>query len=453
MDARLRALNRFGLGARIGERDRLGDPRGWLEAQLSSPDASSLTVDVELPSLEEVGSRIRLARTAQRAGDVTAASEARRLLRDLAGREVAAVQQERVRTDVPFLERLVGFWSNHLCVSASKAQVAPVAGHYERTVIRPHVMGRFEDMVLASARHPAMLAYLDNAQSIGPRSRAARRAARRGRARGLNENYARELLELHTVGVEGGYDQEDVEQLARILTGWSISGIGPRDRTVSYGFAFRPEIHEPGHKRVLGRTYRESGEDEGRAVIKDLCRRPETARFVSTKLVRHFVADDPPADAVDRVTSTFLETEGDLREVSRTLVHLNEAWELDHRKLRHPQDWLTAVLRSVNAAEVGGQAGRILRQLRHAPWAPPSPKGYGDTLADWADPDSLMNRAELTRSLAQRVRRGGRAFSPGLLGVFELAPNDRLHGLASDPDLPEVERIALVLGGPAFQWR
>ena len=453
MDPRLRALNRFGLGARIGERDRMDDPRGWLEAQLGSSGRGATLDEPSLTTLDEAGAALRAVRMAGRSGDQAAAAEARRSLRSLTAHEVAVVQRHRIRTDAPFVERLVAFWSNHLCVSVGKVQVAPVAGHYERTVIRPHVLGRFEEMVLASARHPAMLAYLDNAQSIGPRSRAARGSARRGRERGLNENYARELLELHTVGVDGGYGQEDVEQLALILTGWSVSGIGPRDRSRSYGFAFRPEVHEPGDKRVLGRTYRASGEEEGRAVIRDLCRRPETARFVSTKLVRHFVADDPPPDAVDQLTSTFQETEGDLREVSRALVRLDSAWDQVHLKLRHPQDWLTAVFRAVNADEAAPRAGQILRQLRHTQWAPPSPKGYGDRVVDWADPDSLMNRAELARSLSQRAGRRSGVTARSLMSVLDLAEDDPLVTLLTDTDVLVDERVALVLGGPAFQWR
>ena len=187
------------------------------------------------------------------------------------------------------MERLVAFWSNHLCVSIpSKQQVAALAGHYERDVIRAHVLGRFDDMVLASARHPAMLFYLDNFQSVGPGSPAGRRTARRAAARGLNENYARELLELHTLGVDGGYSQEDVEQLARILTGWSVSSAGPGSRPGEpIGFAFRPMTHEPGAKTVMGIRYGESGAREGEQVIRDLCAHPSTADFVARKLVEH----------------------------------------------------------------------------------------------------------------------------------------------------------------------
>ena len=214
-----------------------------------------------------------------------ARQQARRALVGIAAAESRATVMERVTTDRPFVERLVAFWSNHLCISVgAKILVAPLAGSYEREAIRPHVLGRFEDMLLASAKHPAMLVYLDNFQSIGPSSRGAKGGRGRGAQRGLNENYARELLELHTLGVDGGYTQQDVQELAKILTGWTVGGLGRggRRRSVSrsagsagqgmaaqadtdgrIGFAFQELLHEPGSKTVLGTRYAEAGVEEG----------------------------------------------------------------------------------------------------------------------------------------------------------------------------------------------
>ena len=331
MNSTLRALNRFGLGARLGEKDRIGDPRNWLKSQL---DPSRTGIDAtNLPSLREVGSALGQARKSQNTSDEETRRTARQGLREISGREISGALQQRIATNTPFLERLVAFWSNHLCVSAqAKPQVLSLAGHYEREVIRPHVLGRFSNMVLASARHPAMLFYLDNARSIGHSSRGSQMAARRGRKRGLNENYARELLELHTVGVDGGYTQKDVEQLALIFTGWTVAGLGQGMRMGMGGasqpaFMFRAALHEPGAKRVLGVKHPEAGVTEGERVIRDLCRRPQTARFVANKLVGHFVSDDPPDAAVERIAATFQETEGDLLKVSTALVDLEEAWE------------------------------------------------------------------------------------------------------------------------------
>ena len=460
------ALNRFGLGARPGEAEGLGDPRGWLEDQLQGePPELSATV----PTDEEAGAAFRGFLSALRSQDRDQVRGATRDVVRFNAQESAAALATRAGSERPFVERWIAFWSNHLCVSVGAGiRVAAFAGRYEREAIRPHALGPFEDLLLASARHPAMLLYLDNAQSVGPGSRVARRP-RRGQGgpgqenlRGLNENYARELLELHTIGVEGGYAQEDVRELARILTGWTVAGLGgPMDRLTGGGgggipeFRFLEWAHDPGSKIVLGERYGE-GESAGRDVIRDLARRPETARFLSTKLVTHFVDDDPPARAVDQRATRWMDTEGDLREVARELVALEAAWDPRHRKLRTPQDWMLAILRAVGNEEVNPAISQVLRQLRHPLWAPPSPAGYSDLTRDWGDPDSLMNRAELARTLADRtargVRRGNRDLRP-LGTVMSLSPDDPLTPLLADTSLAASERIALAFAGPAFQWR
>jgi uncharacterized protein (DUF1800 family) len=497
MDERLRALNRFGLGARVGEAPGLPTARRWLLDQLDGADAAlaERPPGMDVPGEEEGAAAVAALLEALRSRDREEVRTARRAAQEVARREVEAALELRIRTERPFVERLVAFWSNHLCVSmAGKPFLAPLAGLYERQAIRPHVLGRFEEMVLASARHPAMLVYLDNVRSVGPGSPAAAFVGRRSdREPGLNENYARELLELHTLGVDGGYGQEDVEELARLLTGWTVAGLGgPGDLAAraearrgagarrrpggvgrrrpggpgarrgrgsgrrsgpapERGFAFQPLLHDPGEKRILGTVYGE-GREEGERAIRDLCRHPATARFVAGKLVRHFVADEPPARAVDAVATTFRETGGDLRAVAVRLVALEEAWDPSLRKFRTPQDWLVAVLRAVHARELPDPAPGILRQLRHTPWAPPAPAGYGDAARDWADPDSLMNRAELARSVADRLA-GAEVDPRRLLEVVEVQPGDPLPALLSDSGIDPAERLALALGGPAFQWR
>lgn len=450
----LRALNRFGLGARVGEPVRISDPRGWLRHQLSGGPPT-----VQPPtSPAALAAALRAARIRARASPEER-REARRQLVRIAQREGRATLTLRVETDRPYVERLVAFWCNHLCVSASAKQlVAPLAGSYEREAIRPHVLGRFEDMVLASARHPAMLVYLDNFQSIGPGSAAAR-GARPGR--GLNENYARELLELHTLGVDGGYGQQDVTELARILTGWTVGGIatpatrrrlGGRDSAGPLRFIFRDALHEPGARTLLGGSYEAAGVEQGERAIRALCRHPSTARFVAAKLATHFVSDLPPASAVDRISRVFRESEGDLRAVSEALIDLPEAWSGDTRKFRTPQDWVVAVLRALDVPGAGDDVIRVLRQLRHPLWSPAAPRGFGDTTQDWADPDALLNRAELARTVARRF--AGAASDPRvLLEVVEVAAADPLRALLSDRTIPAAERVALAIAGPAFQWR
>ena len=454
MDPALHALNRFGLGARIGERRGLSDPRAWLRDQLGQ----SVPVPRGMSSPMDVAAALRALRAAQSSSDQAATMRARRQVIALAGADMNAVLAERITTERPFVERLVAFWSNHLCVSsAGKALVAPQAGGYERDAIRPHVLGRFEDMVQASARHPAMLLYLDNAQSIGPGSRAARGRprARAGAQRGLNENYARELLELHTLGVAGGYDQQDVQELARMLTGWTVGGLPFGRRGAGQEgplrFSFDAQLHEPGAKTLLGTRYEEAGEEEGTRAIRALCRHPSTAQFVATKLVRHFVADSPPEDAVAAVARTFTDTGGDLRETARTLVGLPQAWNGEQRKFRTPQDWLIAVLRSLSADRVSEAIPPLLRQLRHPLWSPAAPNGFGDTTQEWADPDALLNRAELARSIASRMPR---SFDPhALLDVVDIGASDPLRGMLADAGIPAEDRVALAIASPAFQWR
>ena len=467
MDQTLRALNRFGLGARPAERGRISDPRGWLRAQLAGSAPG-----VAVPAIASPTAIARALRALRAAGqDPVKRQEARRHLVEIALAESRACLTQRVNSDRAFVERLVAFWSNHLCVSAAaKIQVAPLAGSYERDVVRPHVLGRFEDLVLASARHPAMLLYLDNFQSIGPESPGARRARGARGQRGLNENYARELLELHTMGVDGGYAQPDVQELAKALTGWTIGGLneGPatspmgRRRSAPGGdaapgaeavaFAYRPLLHEPGARTIVGKRYNDDGLGQGERIIRDLCRHASTARFVATKLVTHFVSDTPPAPAVEGIARVFRESEGDLRAVSSALIELPDAWKPERRKFRTPQDWLVAVLRAFGRQDVDDREIAALRQLRHPLWSPAAPKGFGDSMQEWADPDSLLNRAELARTFSRRD--ASRHVDPlTLLEVVDVPQADSLRPLLADRSVTPAERIALAIAGPGFQWR
>ena len=465
MDITLRALNGFGLGARPDERRRITDPRQWLHAQLK--EAPPLLPAPAGATPEDITAALMAFRSAAQAANPQrreARQDARRQLVAIASAESHAALSARVGSHRPFVERLVAFWSNHLCVSTgAKILVAPLAGSYEREAIRPHVLGRFADMVLASAKHPAMLVYLDNFQSSGPGSRGAQ-AARGNQRRGLNENYARELLELHTLGVDGGYTQRDVQELAKMLTGWTVAGLArpnPPQRgrqrisvpdRGGVGFTFQEVLHEPGPKTLLGARYAEGGVTEAERAIAALCRHPSTARFIATKLVTHFVADTPPPAAIDRVARVFRDSNGDLRAVSAALIDLPEAWSGDARKFRTPQDWLVAVLRAFNVTEAPDTLLPVLRQLRHPLWSPQAPKGFDDTMAAWADPDSLLNRAELARTVSRRLRMP-RADLRALLDVIDVPRGDQLATFLSDTSIAAEERLALALAGPAFQWR
>lgn len=508
------AANRFGLGARPGELERGGgDGREILLAQLRRPPAldafAGLPGSVETMRLEfrqQQINRAARARRAAAAGDgepamaaaadpaapVAAADEtpprARRRARDAdpaqAARErspaaragadgpadsgetlrrelrrqqlaeFAARYRHAVDTDAPFVERLSQFWSNHFAVSIDKGNARLYAGSMEREAIRPHVLGRFEDMLLAVERHPAMLRYLDNAASIGDDSRAAMRARKLEREkRGLNENLAREILELHTLGVDGGYRQEDVIELARAITGWSTPG--PRDEDAAQSFVFRANAHEPGARRVLGRSYAEGGQEQGRAVLADLARHPATARHLSFKLARHFVADQPPPALVERMAQAYLREDGDLRALYRALVESEQAWSADARKFKTPNDFVISALRA-GELPVDDQARALvglLASLGQPVFTPRSPAGFPDTTADWSSPDGLFKRIQAAQMFAARVDSADISPYQRALAVLgsqavsgDFAIGLRRAGSASDG-------CSLLFASPAFQWR
>src|ERR1700678_612424 len=250
--------------------------------------------------------------------------------------EAAARIAAAVSAEIGFVERLVWFWSNHFCVSTEKVNAA--AGPYEREAIRPHVLGRFADMLEAVESHPAMLFYLDNVESMGPDS-----IAGITRDKGLNENLAREILELHTLGVRSGYSQTDVNSFAKVLTGWTW--ISPAEPEHGGDFVFAKRLHEPGDQTILGKRYSAGGAEQGRGVLADLARHPATAQHIAQKLACHFVADDPPPTLVAKLAKTFKDTDGDLKEVSKALLNAEESWTPQRTKLKRPADWIVGILR------------------------------------------------------------------------------------------------------------
>ena len=449
------AFNRFGLGPRHSARTKVANPRRWLKEQIQEKEVP-LDPSIELPEPSYVAQLYQNLRQARINSDMEMQAETRKSIVEVTRQEIQHALTQRITSSRPFAERLVAFWSNHLCISITGGKIilGGFAGAYEREVIRPHVFGKYEDMVLASAKHPAMLIYLDNAQSIGPNSRAGKRLSQRrqqgGPEVGLNENYARELLELHTLGVDGGYDQDDVRQLAEILTGWGLDRGSLQQQRVA--FRFNPGLHEPGNKKVLSKQYNGSGITKGERVIRDLVHHPSTARFIASKLASHFIADDPPEQAVQKLEHVFKKSGGDLYKVSMALLDVEEAWDPAYKKFKTPQEWLISVGRALGVDESPRLFPMLLTQLRQPMWAPPSPKGYGDTIKEWADPDALMNRAELSRSIAKVV--ANRITAPGMLvEFFGLESDSHLADMLNESSTPKTERIALAFAAPAFQWR
>ena len=420
MSASAIALNRFGLGARPDE-PAPTDPQRWLLWQLDRYDAlpEPWKPLPRTPALVEdwlaQQRAVRQAPEGQRSGIREA------YLRKARNEYVAAVgarTSSALLTGAPFVERLVHFWSNHFAISVDKLLVVGLAGGFEADAIRPNVLGRFEDLLLAVVRHPGMLLYLDQAQSIGPGSLAGRRAqARMPRGRGLNENLAREILELHTLGVRSGYTQEDVTEFARALTGWTLPGEQLVDGAAA-SFRFVPALHEPGARTVAGRTYAEGGEQQARAVIHDLVHAPATARHIATKLARHFVADDPSPALVRRLEETFSRTGGDLPSVYRELVASPEGWQSTGAKFKSPWEWVVSSLRALGRTGMApAQAAQLMNQLGQPVWRPGSPAGYDDVAATWAAPDALLRRVEVAQRLAAQAGDAvdARALAPRVL--------------------------------------
>lgn len=417
------AANRFGLGAKPGELDAIGaHAPDWLIAQLKG--AAPVVTDSGLRSSENVLIETLDLRQKQRAaGGKENLLKLPQIYRPIYISEATARLRHAVSTDRPFVERLTQFWTNHFAVSIDKLAVLGLAGAFEREAIRPHVLGNFTDLLQAVEQHPAMLLYLDNYLSVGPGSRVARMAARRQSERkiGINENLAREILELHTLGVNGGYTQQDVTTFAHVLTGWSVGGNFGRLKDGEPGrFTFREALHEPGAKKVLGKRYPEGGESEGKAVLRDLAANPATAKFIAAKLARHFIADDPPPTAVERLSKSFMKSRGDLPTVYRALVELRESWAQPFAKYKTPTDYIVSSYRALDLPiDMSRRGLASFELLGQRTWSPGSPAGWPDRGADWDGASALMKRIEWADAVGQRVgtRQNALELAPQLLGA------------------------------------
>ena len=412
------AVLRFGLGARPGElTDAAHDPRGWLVRQLSGPVplASSLTLTPSASILADVMEARQKRRQARADGSAAtpAATAAAELVKQAwlphYREQVLARTQSAVLTDRPFAERLVQFWSNHFAVSADKGLFTGIAGTLENEAIRPHACGHFADLLRAVEQHPAMILFLDNQASVGPNSRAQRLFARRDpqHRHGINENLARETLELHTLGVNGGYTQADVTSFARVLTGWSVGRLHERAPALPGAFVFREAMHEPGAQIVLGLRFAEDGIAQGEAVLDMLARHPSTARFLATKLARHFIADDPPPAAVDRLARAYQDSEGFLPSVYQALVEEQLAWQMPSQKFKTPQDLVFSTLRTLGIEP--SDPGDVLpgfEFLGQRTFTPGSPAGWPDTARNWDGPDALMHRVLWATRVGERFEHG-----------------------------------------------
>ena len=379
------------------------------------------------------------------------------MLRQDISSDFTARTQLGCTTDAAFRERWTLFWANHFTVSATKPVTGTVVGPFEEEAIRPHVFGRFDDLLGAAESHPAMLTYLDQIQSIGPDSQAAsfQRRGRGGfqqaalRTPGLNENLAREIMELHTVGVNGGYTQADVTEFARAMTGLSIGG----ERDGQYGVAvFREQAHEPGARTIMGIRYDQRGKDQTNAILADLAAKPQTARFICTKIARHFVADDPPPALVAKLENAWRSSNGDLAYVADTLISAPEAWDPAPAKFKTPYEFIVSSFRAAGGQpQAFQQFGPILTALGQKPFSAPSPKGWPEDAESWAAPDAVVKRMQFAQAFSNgAVRdRDPKVLAADALGE-RLTP-DTAKAIARAES--RQEGFALLLMSPEFQRR
>jgi uncharacterized protein (DUF1800 family) len=481
------AFNRFGLGARPGDFAKTSDPRAALLAELAAPlgpdDPALQRSAVALQAVYEDRERKKqerdrvvqdnLARlgmpapnvaaliAAPPAPPVAATPPAAMTPPGAAGpmkpepppeqqifrAEAAARLVRASAAPIGFVERLIAFWSNHFCVSVAKSEVGRAcAGAFEREAIRPFVKGRFADMLRAVEQHPAMLNFLDNAQSIGPNSKAGQ-----GGKHGLNENLAREILELHTMGVGSGYSQADVTQLARILTGWSFAG---REGKLGEpgAFIFNVNAHEPGPATLLGREYAQDGLAQGEAALADIARQGAVAEHIARKFARHFVADNPDLALVARLAKVFRDSDGDLGALARALIEDEAAWSAPATKIRNPWEVVAAAQRAFNRpAADPGPALNAMNLLGMPLWQPGGPNGFADEASAWASPEGMKMRLELAAQFARQTKD-----APPPADLID----EILGSTASTPTREAVTRAesreqayALLIMSPEFQRR
>jgi len=464
------AAHRFGLGE--PRLDSLhADPQGWLLAQIGAADpqrgdnlasaADAVRRHTEFlrrfrrgtPAPMPAGDGASMERADTRPVEQQFVENFRSIVEaDLQARVLTATTTSR-----PFAERLTLFWANHFTVSMAKASARAFVGSFERDAIRPHIAGSFEDLLRHAVKHAAMLRYLDNHLSAGPNSRFVARLARRsadGEARGprisgLNENLAREVLELHTLGVNGGYTQADVTAFARVLTGWRVPLVPRGDEAT----LFDPAWHEPGSKVVLGKSYRE-GPDALDEIVRDLARHASTARFLATKLARHFVADEPPPTLVERLAATYRRSDGQLAELYRELVSAPEAWNTPPVKLKTPEEFVVSTLRLLalnDPAAFARPAALGMATMGQRLQAAPSPAGWPDAAAEWLGPEAVWKRVEWATRVAERAGRGvdARALARSSLGPLLSGTTATQIDRAADA----AQALTLLLMAPEFQRR
>lgn len=446
------ATTRFGLGARPGEiATAAANPVDSLLRQIRTEGGPALTAApssrdgwLTLLAYREEIDRI------QSEGDPNpeaASQRARNQLQAVQHRHLHARTLLAASTAAGFAERWVRFWSNHFSVSADGPDMMVLAPTLEAEAIRPNAFASFDHLALAAVLHPAMLVYLDNSASVGPSSPLGRRIGR-----GLNENLAREVLELHLLGAQGGYVQADVEAFARTLTGWTLGNQRLHPPHLWGRAIFDSRLHEPATQTVMGMRYADTGGEQARAVIRDLAQPDKVARRLSEKLARHFLTDTPSQAQTDHIEQAWRRSNGNLAEVAAALISAPGAFDPAFTKFKPPEDFFISALRALSASPPEGQ--RLVSAyagVGQIPFTAPSPEGWPDDEVSWADPDAIKKRLEFTNALARRASRG---MAP--IARAEAVLGERLNadtGLAISRADSEVQGLTLLLMSPDFLRR
>ena len=461
--AALIAANRFGLGPRRGELEDIAqDPRGWLKAQLTetapTPPLDKLPTTPAMFEQEEAW-RLAIANIKDPQAKRDTRQEHNRERNQQRITQLSRRMQQAIQSQQPFRERLVRFWSNHFTVALAgggpKVVLRAISPLYEHEAIRPNLSGDFATLLLAAERHPAMLIYLDNENSYGPNSKQGKQ-----NGRGLNENLAREILELHALSVAAPYTQKDVIGLAKILTG---STVVRRTRKLANNltresghFLYIHGRHEPGAHVLLGKSYTSNGQKQSEAALRDLAHHPATARHIATKLATHFIADTPPPDAIAQLEQTFIDSKGHLPTVHAALIELEPAWQPEQKKLKTPEELVMSTARALGMKAFKAKPAQVFRQLaarlrffNHAPFTANSPEGWPDSADHWGSPDALLKRIEWANTIAEQ--------SPATLDPMKLYASVMPENPALEQAITRAESraqgLALLLASPDFQWR
>lgn len=444
------AVHRFGLGGRPGEIEAAGaDPKAWLAAQIGTPAEQPVRPDggafADSGTLVRQEREMIAQRRAIKAGDAPAQKQlAGGRLKIFTG-EMAGRFKLGFTTERPFAEHLVWFWTNHFTVSTTAGRTLNFAGAFEREAIRPYVADTFENMLLAVASHPAMLVYLNNNASIGPDSPAGRLTGK-----GRNENLGRELMELYSLGVDGGYSQADVIALANILTGWGLDPGAPS------GFGFFPNRHEPGAQTLRGKLYPPDLKG-GIQAVRDLAHDPHTARHIAGKFATYFIADEPAPQSVARLEAVFTKTGGDLKALAIAAVEDDAAWTPKPVKMRSPVEYVTAGYRLLDLPKNDGDGQQTraamasARAMGEFPMTASSPKGWPLTSDAWSGPDAVLNRIEWAKQVGGRMPNDFNAAQTAEQGLGPLVAPATKAAMARAET--QGDALALLISSPEFQRR